>query len=94
MFSLGRDRMTAILPALVPVGFITIVGFIAAGTLTLEKQTLSQLKIYILWTALIASNLYQTTPGQHETSSLENYPGLGDRSFSDFHLRYFQPLGF
>ncbi|MBC6424504.1 MAG: AEC family transporter [Hormoscilla sp. SP5CHS1] len=59
--------MAAVLPALVPVGFIIIIGFIAAHTLTLEKQSLSQLAIYILSPALIASSLYRTTLSAEST---------------------------
>ncbi|MGK7904078.1 MAG: AEC family transporter [Hormoscilla sp.] len=62
--------MTAVLPALVPVGFIILMGFIAARTLTLEKQTLSQLSIYILTPALIAFSLYRTTLGADRTALL------------------------
>lgn len=62
--------MTAVLPALVPVGFIILIGFIAGRTLTLEKQTLSQLAIYILSPALIASNLYSTTLSAESTALL------------------------
>jgi len=44
--------MTVLLPAIVPVGLIILIGFIAGKTLTLESQTLSGLAIYILSPAL------------------------------------------
>ena len=53
--------MTVLLPAIIPVAFIIIIGVIAGKTLSLEKQTLSQLTVYILAPALVADSLYTTT---------------------------------
>ena len=62
--------MTVLLPAIVPVGLIILIGFIAARTLTLESQTLSQLAIYILSPALIIDSLYRTTLSAQSTVGL------------------------
>lgn len=62
--------MTVLLPAIVPVGLIILIGFIAARTLTLESQTLSQLAIYILSPALIIDSLYRTTLSAQSTAGL------------------------
>ena len=53
--------MTVLLPAIIPVALIIIIGVIAGKTLTLQKQTLSQLIVYILAPALVADSLYTTT---------------------------------
>ena len=53
--------MTALLPALLPISLIILVGYVAGKTLKLDYQTLSQLAIYILVPALIASSLYRNT---------------------------------
>ena len=71
--------MSVVLSALVPVGFIISIGFIASRTLTLERQTLSQLAIYILSPALIAGGLYRTTLSAASTTGL--LAGLAITSF-------------
>lgn len=53
--------MTVLLPAIVPVALIIGIGFIAGKNMSLHRQTLSQLAIYILTPALIGSKLYRTT---------------------------------
>lgn len=53
--------MTALLPAILPISLIILIGYIAGKTLNLDYQTLSQLTIYILVPALIASSLYRNT---------------------------------
>ena len=53
--------MTVLLPAIAPVALIIVIGLIAAKTLSLEKQTLAQIIVYILAPALIADSLSQTT---------------------------------
>lgn len=53
--------MTALLPAIVPVSFIILIGFLAGRKLSLDPQTLSQLGVYILAPALVADGLYRTT---------------------------------
>ncbi|MEL4896211.1 AEC family transporter [Crocosphaera sp. Alani8] len=53
--------MTVLLPAIIPVAFIILVGVIVGKTLTLHKQTLSQLSVYVLAPALVADSLYTTT---------------------------------
>jgi predicted permease len=53
--------MTALLPAIVPVGLLIAIGFLAGRKLSLDPQTLSQLGIYILAPALVADGLYKTT---------------------------------
>ncbi len=53
--------MTVLLPAIIPVAFIIIIGVIAGKKLSLQKQTLSQLTVYILAPALVADSLYTTT---------------------------------
>lgn len=62
--------MTVLLPAVVPVGLIILIGFIAGRTLSLEDKTLSQLTLYILAPALIADNLYRTTLSAQSTAGL------------------------
>ena len=53
--------MNALLPAIVPVSLIIAIGYLAGFSLTLDRQTLSHLTLYILVPALIASSLYQAT---------------------------------
>jgi malate permease and related proteins len=53
--------MTALLPAIIPVGLIIAIGFLAGRKLSLDPQTLSQLGIYILAPALVADGLYRMT---------------------------------
>lgn len=53
--------MAVLLPAIVPVAFIVLVGFIAGRTLSLDKLSLSRLSLYVLMPALIASSLYGIT---------------------------------
>ncbi|MEC4983628.1 MAG: AEC family transporter [Oscillatoria sp. PMC 1068.18] len=62
--------MTIVFEALIPVGLIIIIGLIAGKTLSLEKQTLSQLAIYIFSPALIAGSLYRTTLSNESTTNL------------------------
>ena len=62
--------MTVLLPAIVPVGLIILIGFIAARTLSLERQTLSQLTVYILVPALVADSLYQATLSLQNAAAL------------------------
>jgi len=53
--------MVALFSAMVSVGLIILVGFIAGRTLTLSRSTLSQLSVYILAPALVIDSLYRTT---------------------------------
>ncbi|MGB3402543.1 MAG: AEC family transporter [Microcoleaceae cyanobacterium] len=53
--------MNVILSAILPVGFIVLIGFIVGTTLSLEQKTLSRLVLYVLFPALIADTLYRTT---------------------------------
>ncbi|MGB3534309.1 MAG: AEC family transporter [Microcoleaceae cyanobacterium] len=53
--------MNAILSAVLPVGLIVLIGFIAGKALSLEQTTLSRLILYVLFPALIADSLYRTT---------------------------------
>ncbi|MBZ8179997.1 AEC family transporter [Oscillatoria salina] len=62
--------MTVVFEALIPVGLIIIIGLIAGKTLSLEKQSLSQLVIYILSPALIAGSLYRTNLSSESTTNL------------------------
>ena len=62
--------MTVLLPAIVPVGLIILIGFIAGKTLKLESQTLSQLTVYILTPALITDSLYRTSLSAESTAGL------------------------
>ena len=62
--------MTALLPAILPIGLIILIGYIAGKTLNLDYQTLSQLTIYILVPALIASSLYRNTLSLHSAAGL------------------------
>ena len=45
--------MTAAIPAILSVWLIILIGFIADRTLTLDRQTIVQLTVYILTPALI-----------------------------------------
>lgn len=62
--------LTALLPAVIPVGFIILIGVIASKFLPLELQTLNQLTVYILAPALVADGLYRTTLSVQSASSL------------------------
>ena len=53
--------MLVLLPAVLPVGLIIIIGFIASRYLSIERQTLSQLTLYILSPALVINSLYRTS---------------------------------
>jgi predicted permease len=62
--------MSILLPTIVPIALIILLGFIAGHTLTPESQTLSQLTIYILFPALIAHSLAETTLSAQNSSAL------------------------
>ncbi|EAZ94140.1 AEC family transporter [Crocosphaera chwakensis] len=62
--------MTVLLPAIIPVAFIIIIGVIAGRTLKIQKQTLSQLIVYILAPALVADSLYTTTISAQNAAQL------------------------
>ncbi|MDJ0845625.1 AEC family transporter [Crocosphaera sp.] len=62
--------MTVLLPAIIPVAFIIIIGVIVGKTLTLQKQTLSQLIVYVLAPALVADSLYTTTISAENAAQL------------------------
>ena len=62
--------MTVLLPAIIPVAFIIIIGVIAGKKLSLQKQTLSQLTVYILAPALVADSLYTTTISPQNAAQL------------------------
>ncbi|MGB5594776.1 MAG: AEC family transporter [Crocosphaera sp.] len=62
--------MTVLLPAIIPVAFIIMIGVIAGKKLTLHKQTLSQLIVYILAPALVADSLYTTTMSAQNAAQL------------------------
>lgn len=53
--------MFSLLPAVLPVGLIILIGFVAARSLSLQKSTLSQLTLYVLSPALVIDSLYRTT---------------------------------
>jgi malate permease and related proteins len=53
--------MLVILSAIVPVGFIILIGVIAGKILNLEVHSLSQVTVYILAPALVIDGLYRTT---------------------------------
>ena len=53
--------MVALFPAVLPVGLIILIGFIASRTLSIEGQTLSQLILYVLSPALVINSLYRTS---------------------------------
>lgn len=52
--------MNVILSAILPVGLVITIGYIAGQKLNLEQSTLSELTVYILAPALIANSLYKT----------------------------------
>lgn len=62
--------MIALLPAVLPVGLIILIGFIASRTLLLERQTLSQLIFYVLSPALVIDSLYRTSLSLESSLSL------------------------
>lgn len=62
--------MTVLLPAIAPVAFIVLLGFITARRLSWETKTLSQLVVYILSPALVANSLYRTTLSSQSTVGL------------------------
>lgn len=62
--------MSVLLPAIVPVAFIILIGFVAARALPLDRQTLAQLVLYILAPALVADSLYRTTLSFESTRGL------------------------
>lgn len=53
--------MVALLPAVLPVGLIILIGFIAGKTITLDRQTLSHLILYVLSPALVVDGLYRAS---------------------------------
>lgn len=53
--------MLVILSAIIPVGFIILIGVIAGKVLTVEVHSLSQITVYILAPALVIDGLYRTT---------------------------------
>lgn len=53
--------MLALLPAVLPVGLIILIGLVASQTIKLERQTLSQLILYVLSPALVIDSLYRTS---------------------------------
>lgn len=53
--------MSVLFSAVLPVTLIILIGFISDKTLSLERQTLSSIILYILSPALIFDNLYRTT---------------------------------
>ncbi|MGV2831694.1 AEC family transporter [Myxosarcina sp. GI1(2024)] len=53
--------MTTLLPAVLPVASIILVGFIVGRTLPLQRQTISQLILFVLSPALVIDSLYRTT---------------------------------
>lgn len=62
--------MTTLLPAVLPVGLIILVGFITGRTLPLQRQTLSQLTLFVLSPALVIDSLYRTTLSIQSSSKL------------------------
>ena len=52
--------MTSLLPAVLPVGLIIFIGFIAGRNLPLQRSTISQLSLFILSPALVIDSLYRT----------------------------------
>lgn len=66
--------MNVILSAVLPVGLIITIGYIAGRKLKLEQSTLSQVSVYILAPALVANSLYKTNvSGQSITKILFAY---------------------
>lgn len=62
--------MTTLLPAILPVGLIILIGFIAGRTLALQRQTLSQLILFVLSPALVIDSLYRTTLSAENSAKL------------------------
>jgi malate permease and related proteins len=62
--------MTTLLPAVLPVGLIILIGFVAGRTLPLQRATLSQLALYVLSPALIVDSLYRTKLSLNSSSKL------------------------
>lgn len=62
--------MNVILSAILPVGLIIVIGFIAGITLQLDQLTLSQLSVYVLAPALVADSLYRTTVSSQSATEL------------------------
>ena len=53
--------MVALLSAVLPVGLIILIGFVANRIIFLERKTLSQLILYVLSPALVIDSLYRTS---------------------------------
>ena len=53
--------MVALLSAVLPVGLIILIGFVANRVISLERKTLSQLILYVLSPALVIDSLYRTS---------------------------------
>lgn len=62
--------MTVFLSAILPVGVIMVIGWIAQRTLSVEFQSLSLITVYILAPALVADSLYRTTVSSSSTVKL------------------------
>ena len=62
--------MPTLLPAVLPVGLIVLIGFIAGRTLPLERSTLSQVVLYVLSPALVIDSLYRTKLSWFSSSQL------------------------
>ncbi len=62
--------MTTLLSAVLPVGLIILIGFIAGRTLPLQPQTLSQLTLFVLSPALVIDSLYRTTLSAQSSAKL------------------------
>jgi predicted permease len=62
--------MIPLLSAVIPVGFIILIGFIAYRSLGIEIQPLSQLIVYILAPALVADSLYRTALSPQSAAGL------------------------
>lgn len=71
--------MIAIISAVIPVGLIVLVGYLAGKKLQIDLSSLSRLSLYVLFPALVADSLYRTT------LSAENAAGI----FLGFTLTYF-----
>ncbi|MEO0948657.1 MAG: AEC family transporter [Cyanobacteria bacterium J06641_5] len=53
--------MAVLIPALVPVAFIILIGYLVGCNRTLDRSTISQLALYALTPALVADTIYRTT---------------------------------
>lgn len=62
--------MAVLLPAIAPIAFIVMAGFIAERSLGLNKPTLSRLSLYVLLPALVASSVYGITLSPHNAAAL------------------------